>query len=571
MKKALILGLFVAMSAAVHASRLMPPTYLTAGSNPRGLVSVDFNGDGFGDAVVAAFGSATLIGQACPADAGAILIYQGSAAGLTLRQTLSLAGDAPRGLASADLNGDGRPDILASLYCGGQLAVFLQAADGSFGAPQFYPVGSQPVGVAVQARPDGAWVAVANYGSSNVSLFSAQHGVLTLLATHPAASSPTDLEFYGAGSAKASLLLVTAYGSNQLLRLTLDPGGSLVASEATPISGQPCKVVVGDLNGDGLPDAAVSRFTDSALSVFLGLPSGALSTDALATGLQGSHPNGLSLGQLGASARLALSDRDSDQLELARWTPQGLSSSATVLIPDAAGNTGTYGPVETALSDVNGDGLLDVLVTHMRSGRLAVLLQARDAAPEISSDSHPDPQGWSASTQLRAQWLPAPSLDPVQGYRVVLDEQAGTVPPVDAGLQSNASAVFTGLSTGEHWLHVQPIDAAGLAGETGHYRVGVTASMSRENTYNFPNPSRDGRTTIRFPLLQAAAVEIRIYDEVGQLVWTRDLSAAETVAGLNKILWDGHNGVGREVANGGYVLTVKSGNILVTKKIAIIR
>ncbi len=43
------------------------------------------------------------------------------------------------------------------------------------------------------------------------------------------------------------------------------------------------------------------------------------------------------------------------------------------------------------------------------------------------------------------------------------------------------------------------------------------------------------------------------------------------MAGVNAVLWDGHNGEGREAANGGYVLTVHSGDLTVTKKIAIIR
>lgn len=570
MNKTLVFCLFSVLSAGLSAGRLLDPVYLPAGSNPRGLVAVDLNSDGYGDAAVAGFGSATLIGQACPADAGAIQIYAGSTDGLVPSQTLALPGDAPRGLAAVDLNQDGRLDLLATLYCSGRLAAFLQAADGSFGAPQFHPVGAQPVGVAALSIDGAAWVAVANYGASTVSLFKSQAGSLQLLATHPAASSPTDLEFFGSGKGQPAMLLVAAYGSNQMLRLSLGADGTLLASEASPVGGQPCKIVVGDLNGDGLRDAAVARFTDSAVSVFLG-QAGGLAEDALALTLQGSHPNGLAVGQLGASQRLVAADRDSDHAEIISWTPLGLSSSARILVPDASGNTAAFGPVESALADVNGDGLQDILVTHMRSGRLAVILQAREAAPQISSSSHPDPTGWSPATELRAQWTLAGGLDPAQGFRVLLDQQPGTVPPADSPPQAAAEAVFTGLNTGEHWLHVQAVGADGLAGETAHYRVGVTASMARENVYNYPNPSRDGRTTIRFPLLQPAPVEVRIYDEVGGLVWSRDLGAGETVAGLNTLVWDGHNGLGREAANGGYVLTVKSGDVKVTKKIAIIR
>jgi hypothetical protein len=570
-KKALIFGLCACFAGPLTAARLLDPAYLEAGSNPRGLISADLNGDGFDDAVVASFGSATLIGQACPAEAGALQVYRGSANGLVLQQTLPLPGDAPRGLASADLNGDGRPDLLATLYCSGRLAVFLQAADGSFGQPQLYAVGAQPVGVAVQAPPSRAWVAVANYGASTVSLFSAFAGTLTPIATHPAATSPTDLEFYGPASGGETLLLVAAYGSNQLLRLSLNADGALLSSQATAMSGQPCKVVVGDINGDGHLDAAVARFTDSAISVFLGHGAG-LAPEAVSVSLQGSHPNGLALGRLGAALRLVAADRDSDHAEVLSWTPQGLSSSARVLIPDADGNTAAFGPVETALGDVNGDGRLDILVTHMRSGRLAVILQGPEAAPQVSSSSHPDAAGWSPATELRAAWSAAAGgLDPVQGFRVVLDQQPGTVPSAGTELRPAGEAVFSGLASGEHWLHVQAVGADGLPGGTTHYRVGVTASFARENVYNYPNPSRDGRTTIRFPLLQPAPIEIRIYDEAGALVWSRDLSAEQSIAGVNTVLWDGRNGQGREVANGGYVLTVKAGDALVTKKIAIIR
>lgn len=572
MKNYLMATVFSISAASLGAGRLLEPVYLEAGSNPRGLVSADLDQDGFADAVVASFGSATLIGQACPAENGALQVYRGSASGLSLAQTLALPGDAPRGLEAVDLNGDGRLDILATLYCSGQLAVFLQQGDGSFAAPRLHPVGAQPVGVAVGQGEQGAWVAVANYGASSVSLFSVRDGNLHALATHAAASNPTDLEFYGPVGGKASLLLVAAYGSNQVLRLSLGPNGVLLASEATPLSGQPCKVVVGDVNGDGIPDAAVARFTDSAVSVFLGQPGGGLAAEALSLGLVGSHPNGLAIGALGGSLRLVAADRDSDHAEILSWTPQGLSSSARVLLPDAAGNTAAFGPVEAAFGDVNGDGRPDILVTHMRSGRLAVVLQGGEPAPIVSSSSHPDPAGWSPATELQASWQAAPGgLDPVQGFRVLLDQHPATVPAADAPLSAEGGARFAGLAAGEHWLHVQAVGADGKPGATAHYRVGVSAAMARENVYNYPNPSRDGNTTIRFPLLQPAAVQIRVFDEAGALVWSRDLGAEQTSAGVNTVVWDGRNSAGRAVANGGYILSVRSGEAHVTKKIAIVR
>jgi flagellar hook assembly protein FlgD len=66
-------------------------------------------------------------------------------------------------------------------------------------------------------------------------------------------------------------------------------------------------------------------------------------------------------------------------------------------------------------------------------------------------------------------------------------------------------------------------------------------------------------------------VSISIYDELGGQVWNKELGIADTVAGVNQVLWEGVNARGGKVANGGYILKVVSGGITVTKKIAIIR
>jgi flagellar hook assembly protein FlgD len=115
------------------------------------------------------------------------------------------------------------------------------------------------------------------------------------------------------------------------------------------------------------------------------------------------------------------------------------------------------------------------------------------------------------------------------------------------------------------------VDKAGNLGEAAHFKFGVTAEMSEANTYNWPNPSTTGRTTIRFALADPVPVQIRVFDEFGALVWSKDLSEGQTVRGVNSIEWDGRNDRGGQVGNGGYILTVSNGKRTVTKKIAIVR
>jgi|GEM_PF-938652 hypothetical protein len=571
MKFAAIAAACLGLSAAAGASRLLDPVYLGAGSNPRGVASADLNGDGFADLAVADFGSGTLIGAPCPITGGAISIYNGSAQGLKPGQVITVT-DAPRGLALVDLNNDGKPDLLATFYCNGNLAVFLNKGDGTFSAtPTLYPTGIEPVGVAAQVSNGSGLVAVADYGSNKVSVYAVKMGVLTLASTLAVGANPTDVKFYPSPLGKSPVLFVADYGANAVTRLSLNSDGTQAGSADMPVPGQPCKLAVGDLNNDGLPDLAVARFTDSAVSVFLGQADGSVAVTPVAMTLAGRYPNGLALGRLGGAPSLVTADRDSDQIEVLHWSGQGLSRCAAVTVLDSAGNTGTYGPVDVAIADFNSDGYGDVAASHMRDGRVILLSGARPAAPAIASPSHPDPSGWSAETTLVANFTAAPDLDGISGWQAGLDQDPVGSPATDAAQFSVPAFTQAHLSAGDHYLHVRAVDANGKAGDVATYRVGIKAQLNPANTYNFPNPTRDGRTTIRFPLMTPAAVELKIYNETGDLVWHRDLSAGQTQAGLNLVIWEGQTDNGRNVANGGYILTVRSGSILVTKKIAVVR
>ena len=172
---------------------------------------------------------------------------------------------------------------------------------------------------------------------------------------------------------------------------------------------------------------------------------------------------------------------------------------------------------------------------------------------------------------MAASFAPAPDLDGIAGWQASLDQDPVGAPAPGAAQFSVPDFSQEHLSAGEHYLHMRAVDAFGKPGDVATYRVGVKAQLNAANTYNFPNPTRDGRTTIRFPLLAPASVELKIYGETGDLVWHRDLGPSQTQAGLNLVVWEGQTDTGRNVANGGYILTVKSGSVLVSKKIAVVR
>src|SRR6185369_10426734 len=152
---------------------------LTKGSDvpvdrgPFAISSGDFNGDGIADLVVTA------------ADANSISLLIGQAAGRFATPVRFALPDvhSPRGIAVADVNGDGKADLLVTGYDSNALTVLLGDGRNGFtrGATWFGPF-IQPQGVAVAdfnrdgradvvVAGDGAAGLVVQYGNGSTNVF----------------------------------------------------------------------------------------------------------------------------------------------------------------------------------------------------------------------------------------------------------------------------------------------------------------------------------------------------------------------------------------------------------------
>lgn len=85
---------------------------------------------------------------------------------------------------------------------------------------------------------------------------------------------------------------------------------------------------------------------------------------------------------------------------------------------------------------------------------------------------------------------------------------------------------------------------------------------------NFPNPFNP-TTTIRYALPQAAKVELRVFNILGQVV--RKLVNEEKPAGYHQALWDGRDEEGRPVSTGIYLYQIRAGDFIETKKMQLIK
>src|SRR6266705_2491949 len=155
---------------------------LPVGLNPWYFALGDFNSDGILDLAVADYGCS----QEChPSPSNTVLVLLGNGDG-TFRPAPNLTvGNGPAGVAVADLNGDGKPDLVAPNYGSNSISVLLGNGDGTFQAAQNYLVDSAPVFVAVgdlngDGKPD---LAVADLHTFNISVLINNSGGSPVVAT----------------------------------------------------------------------------------------------------------------------------------------------------------------------------------------------------------------------------------------------------------------------------------------------------------------------------------------------------------------------------------------------------
>lgn len=172
-------------------------------------------------------------------------------------------------MAAADLNGDGKTDLVTSRPTG--VTVHLGTGTGAFGAPVDYAASGYSRGIVLRdlTGDNVVDIAVVGLSGNEVNLLPGTGaGAFGAATAFPAGSQPVDVaagDFNGDGIAD----LVTAdYGSGTSSILLGLPGGAFAAPTSLPIGPEPFAVAVSDLDMDGDDDIAVSVAQAHHVAVF---------------------------------------------------------------------------------------------------------------------------------------------------------------------------------------------------------------------------------------------------------------------------------------------------------------
>ena len=300
------------------------------------------------------------------------------------------AGPRPQAVTVGDFNGDGRQDLavtnLVSLpdTTTGSVAILLGNGNGAFQSAQQFEARRFPESVAVgdfngDERLD---LAVANFGSVGP-----EAAIVSILLGNGDGTLQPAQDF--GPIRRATSVAVGDFNGDGLFDLAVTHGGSAGPEDAivSILLGygdgtfQPARdfgtgsgpqvVVVGDFNGDGQLDLAVANTFANTVSILLGHGDGTFQPRQ-DFGV-GSNPAAVAVGDFNGDGRLDLA------------VANGLFTPASTLVSILLGNgDGTFQPAQSfgagsrassvGGGDFNGDGRLDLAVGNIGSITVSVLL-----------------------------------------------------------------------------------------------------------------------------------------------------------------------------------------------------
>jgi len=315
------------------------------------------------------------------------------------------AGGKPEGqIFEADVNGDGKKDLVCQVYNNGEGAVYsisvaLGNGDGTFQAPllttlansdpilvgdlngdgkadviQIHSASSSTFDVWISdSNGDGMFAHAVQGGTFNISSSSLQGGILT------------DLN----GDGKLDLLAVDTASPGLVWSILGNGDGTFLNGTSTALAGfAPDGLVFADFNGDGKVDFAGLNYTTERVDVYLQSSNGFQQIgSSLVTPNAAYDTCSLAAGDLTGDGKAEIVSSNCDDENVTVYVNNGDGTFQTGVYYAAASAPGSSNadvlPEAATIADVNGDGKADITVTNNNGSDVTILLGLGDGTVTV--------------------------------------------------------------------------------------------------------------------------------------------------------------------------------------------
>ena len=365
--------------AAAQGVNFDPPFSLDVVSSPAYVIAADVNGDGKPDLISANIGGGT-------GGTGTLTVMTNNGSGgFALEATLDV-GNFALCVVAADVNGDGKLDLISADFGTNTLTVWTNNGNG-FGYNSTLTVGSGPCAlVAADVNGDGQVDLIcANAKDATLTVLTNNgNGGFGLYATLPVGASansyPDSVAVADVNGDGQPDLISANSNDGTLTVLTNNGNGGFGLNATLTVGSAPSSVIAVDVNSDGKPDLISANANDGTLTVLTNNGDGSFSLDAtLNVGLSsGSSPENVVAVDVNGDGKLDLVSADfgDDTLTVLINDGNGGFASSSTFSVGVAGSE----PNAVAAADVNGDGTPDLISANYGTSTLSVLLSANTPA-----------------------------------------------------------------------------------------------------------------------------------------------------------------------------------------------
>ena len=378
----MIIGLLAGLHPVAAQVSFAPAANYRVDKGPNCVVAMDVNNDGKLDLICANSGI----------DFGnTITVLTNNGAGIFASNTTYTVGIGPYWVAAADVNGDGKADLIVANqgsfsttppYSSSTLMVLTNNGSGVFGSNASYSVGTRAVFVvAVDINGDGKLDLIsANENANTLTMLTNNgSGIFGSNATYSVGNSTFSSPVFVVGTdvnGDGNVDLVCANNTDNTLEVLTNNGSGIFGSNATyRVGTSPFSIAATDVNGDGKVDLISANYFAGTLTVLTNSGNGVFGSNATYTV---GEPRSVIAADIIGDGKLDLICSDGNALTVLTNDGNGRFTSFLT-------NTVSNGPQFVMAADGNGDGKLDLVTANFFGNTLSVLINTSTFPPPTST------------------------------------------------------------------------------------------------------------------------------------------------------------------------------------------